>query len=56
MKNFIQKLLAGALIAGFIGAAQALPITDTYTPPGGQVTLVTGVTYTYQPSSPSVPV
>jgi hypothetical protein len=40
------KFLAGALLAASLGAAQALPITDTYTP-AAPATLRTSVPYTY---------
>jgi hypothetical protein len=42
-----KNLIMGAIFAGFAGVAQALPITDNYTPNGGSVTLTTGTSYTY---------
>lgn len=47
----VKKFMAAAVVVGtigFAGLAQALPITDTYTAPGGMVELSTGITYIYQ--------
>ena len=44
----IRSCLTGALLLTTATVAQALPITDTFTPAGSPITLTTGAPYSFQ--------